>query len=560
MQFRARNQRGIDGRTCSSISPSIWLAVLCFALASIRTNAEELAAPRERGTPDERPNLVVFLVDDMGWQDTSVPFHTERTPFNGHFRTPNMERLAAQGRKFTQAYSCAVCSPTRTSIMTGQNAARHQVTNWTLRKDGETSGKTERLDPPSDWRRNGLQPGDVTLPGLLQRVGYRTIHGGKAHWGTHDTPGCDPTTLGFDVNIAGHAAGGPGHYHGMQNFGNKSPGEYTKPWGVPGLEKYHGTPTHLTDATTQEALSAVRAAVAKDRPFYLYLAHYAIHAPLQPHEPYAENYRGKTYPSTEIPIPTAEVNYASMVEGMDASLGQVLALLDELGVAENTLVVFTSDNGGLSAHARGKTPMNTGVNTHNRPLRAGKGSAYEGGTRVPMIVSWARPAAQNTLQQATPVSQGTSSQVTIIEDLFPTLLHVAGAWTELPEEHAITVDGLDQRAALAGTDSPRSSPLIFHYPHVWSAGFLTMGEGYEPHSAIRDDDLKAIYFYDSNRWELYDLANDLAEQHDLVDERPEDLRRLAARLLDELERRDARWPRSRETGEEVKLRLPGLER
>ncbi|MDB4626565.1 sulfatase-like hydrolase/transferase, partial [bacterium] len=142
----------------------------------------------------ERPNIILFLVDDMGWQDTSVPFWNKTTPFNQHFRTPNMERLAKQGRRFTQAYACAVCSPTRTSIMTGQNAARHRVTNWTLYEDRETSGKTPRLLPPRNWRKQGLQPGNApTLPEVLRdQLGYRTIHAGKAHWGAYDTQGSDP--------------------------------------------------------------------------------------------------------------------------------------------------------------------------------------------------------------------------------------------------------------------------------------------------------------------------------------------------------------------------------
>ena len=159
------------------------------------------------------------------------------------------ERLAKQGCKFTQAYAAAVCSPTRTSIMTGQSPLRHRVTNWTLRKDGETSGKTKRLGPPKDWERNGLQPDAVTLPDLLQEAGYYTIHAGKAHWGAYDTPGSDPLNLGFDVNIAGHAAGGPGSFHGEKNYSavwrNGS-----AIWDVPGLEKYHGTKTNLTAALT----------------------------------------------------------------------------------------------------------------------------------------------------------------------------------------------------------------------------------------------------------------------------------------------------------------------
>ena len=164
----------------------------------------------------DRPNIVLFLVDDMGWQDTSVPFHSEITPFNRRYRTPNMERLAADGMKFTQAYACSVCSPTRVSLMTGLNAARHRVTNWTLRKNAGNDRKHSALEFPL-WNVNGLSPRPglertvhaVALPAALKEAGYRTIHAGKAHFGAVGTPGEDPGNIGFDVNIAGHAAGGP---------------------------------------------------------------------------------------------------------------------------------------------------------------------------------------------------------------------------------------------------------------------------------------------------------------------------------------------------------------
>ncbi|MCP4640125.1 MAG: sulfatase-like hydrolase/transferase, partial [bacterium] len=164
-----------------------------------------------------RPNIVFFFIDDMGWQDTSEPFHTEITELNRRYHTPNMERMADEGMKFTQAYACAVCSPSRVSLMTGLNAARHGVTNWTLRKNKSPDPKHETLDMPQ-WNVNGLSPvagvertvHARTFPMMLQEAGYRTIHVGKAHWGAAGTPGEDPKNLGFDVNIAGHAAGGPG--------------------------------------------------------------------------------------------------------------------------------------------------------------------------------------------------------------------------------------------------------------------------------------------------------------------------------------------------------------
>ncbi len=515
--------------------------------------SSNLARAAEAATP----NLILFLVDDLGWQDTSVPFWRETTPQNEHFRTPNMERMAAAGIKFTQAYTCTVCSPTRTSWMTGYNAARHRVTNWTLDPDRETSGTTARFDAPRDWRREGLQPGEVTLPALLRdRLGYRTIHVGKAHWGASDTPGSDPTRLGFDVNIAGHAAGGPGHYSGTANYGNKSPGQHTRPWGVPGLEKYHGSDVHLTDALTLEANSAVTDAVTSGQPFFLYMAHYAVHAPIQPHPRFVDLWNEKHYKGTDQPIPPVEINYASMVAGIDASLGAIWSHVEQLGVADNTLIVFMSDNGGLSHHARGRTPMGTGRDTHCWPLREGKGSAYEGGTRVPLLVAWAKPNPDQPAQQRVPIAaHSTNETQVIVEDLFPTLLDIAGGIELL---QTITPrDGVDFTPALSGAQVKESDgparPLIFHYPHQWTG---KVEGGYQPHSAIRLGDWKAIYFYEGNRWELYQLTSDLGETRNVAGEHPDILAELAGQLQQRLDDMNATWPEERARHRPSRLRRP----
>lgn len=490
-----------------------------------------------------KPNIVLFLVDDMGWQDTSVPFHRDRTPFNAHFRTPNMERLAESGIRFSQAYAAPVCSPTRTSIMTGQSPVRHHVTNWTLFPDRDQSGETERLRAPAEWRKEGLQPSDLTLPRLLKKEGYYTIHCGKAHWGTHGTAGSNPVALGFDVNIGGHAAGAPGHYHGNQDYGNKSEELTSNPWGVPGLEKYHGTDTHLTDALTIEASEALETAVNLGQPFYLYLAHYTVHTPIQPHAPYVEHYRNQAYPETEIEIPEVEAFYASMVEGMDHSLGRILDKLEQLGVAEETLVIFASDNGGLSAHTRATTPRNSERDTHNWPLKAGKGSAYEGGTRIPFIVNWASRNPSHPLQQQIPVAEGSiSAEPVISEDYFPTICALAGA--EIPQDYRNKVDGVDLTGHLKGDQfTLNDRALLFHYPHVWGP----QGLGYEPHSTIRMGSLKAIYFYEPRRWELYNLSEDLGEEQNLASLEPEQLKRLAERMQSEFERMGAQFPTNKET-------------
>lgn len=509
-----------------------------------------LAAPFLAGAQGrKRPNILVFLVDDMGWQDTSVAFWKEPTALNRHFRTPNMERLARQGVRFTNAHAHPVCSPTRTSIMTGQNPARHRVTNWTLHPDQDTSRNWGPLAAPPEWRMEGIQPGEVTLAQLLHDSGYYTIHCGKAHWGASDTPGSDPTNLGFDINIAGHEAGAPGSYQGVDDYGNKDPKRSA--WAVPGMEKYHETDVHLTDALTLEAKAALETAAESGKPFYLYMAHYAVHTPIQPHKRFHGHYEDREYPETGHDIPKVEEDYASMVEGMDASLGALLEKIEELGVAEDTVVIFTSDNGGLSAHGRGETPRGTKLNTHNWPLKAGKGSAYEGGTRVPFIAAWAKLDGQNPLQQELPIEPGSESRQPVVsEDLFPTALGIAGAEGLIPGDYAY--EGRDARAWITGRRHDYDRPLIVHYPHVWGP----KGPGYEPHSSIRRDDWKAIYFYIPQRWELYNLKKDLPEQKDLAGERPRKLKKLAEELRASLERMNAQWPVLRETGEVRPMKTP----
>jgi len=335
----------------------------------------------------ERPNIVLFLVDDMGWQDTSVPFHTETTEFNRRYRTPNMERLAARGMKFTQAYACAVCSPSRISLMTGLNAARHRVTNWTLRKNATNDRRHPTLEFPQ-WNVNGLSPvagientvHAKALPAYLQAAGYRTIHAGKAHFGAVGTPAEDPCAIGFDVNIGGHAAGGPGSFLGTQNF-SAVWRKGDRIWDVPGLEKYHGKDVFLTEALTLESVAAIDQAVADRKPFFLYMSHYAVHVPFAEDRRFYQKYR-------QAGLDPKEAMYAAMVEGMDKSLGDILDRVDHHGLSDNTIVLFMSDNGGLSVHGRGGKR-----NTHNQPLSSGKGSAHEGGIRVPMIGSVSGPAS-----------------------------------------------------------------------------------------------------------------------------------------------------------------------
>ena len=203
----------------------------------------------------QQPNIVLFLVDDMGWQDTSEPFWNQRTPLNNRYHTPNMERMARMGVKFTQAYACPVSTPTRVSLLTGMNAARHRVTNWTELKNTLTDATDPDLTIPA-WNVNGITPDPTvkravyatTLPMLLKKKGYTTIHCGKAHFGAFGTLGAEPKNLGFDINIAGHAGGHPASYQGLKNFGNDDMGDPMSLQAVPGLRKYHGKDINLTEA------------------------------------------------------------------------------------------------------------------------------------------------------------------------------------------------------------------------------------------------------------------------------------------------------------------------
>ena len=273
----------------------------------------------------ERPNIVLFLVDDMGVMDTSVPFLTDskglpvRYPLNGRYRTPNMERLARQGIRFSQFYAQGVSSPSRASLLTGQDAARHRTTNWIR---SEENNRDEY--GPYDWNWEGLRSDDPTLPRVLQAAGYRTIHVGKGHFGPFHSEGEDPLNLGFEVNVAGSSIGEPGSYLGENGYGLI---RGVRSRAVPRLDKYHGTETFLTEALTLEALAQVDTAVAAGKPFFLYLSHYAVHNPFETDRRFAAHYADTSY------TPAAR-GYATLIEGMDKSLGDVLDHLEKLGIAE----------------------------------------------------------------------------------------------------------------------------------------------------------------------------------------------------------------------------------
>ena len=481
---------------------------------------------------DVQPNIVLFLVDDMGWQDTSVPFWNQRTTFNELYVTPNMERLAADGMKFTQAYATPVCSPTRVSLMTGMNAARHRVTNWTLHKDAlqpmETNHK--ELSFPK-WNVNGICPDsglDLSvhadaLPQLLKKAGYFTIHVGKAHFAAIGTPAEDPRALGFDINIAGHAAGAPQSYLGVENFGNTEDNT-DSPWPVPGLEKYHGKDIFLTEALTREAIIAMDSAVENKNPFFLYMSHYAVHTPIMADQRYVQKY-------LDAGMEPVEAKYASLVEGMDKSLGDLMDYLEMRKLTENTIILFMSDNGGLSAVARGGER-----HTHNKPLSSGKGSIHEGGIREPMIVKWPGVIEANS----------SNSNYLIIEDFYPTILEMAGVENYKTVQH---IDGKSFVSLLKNNTPDQTSdrPLFWHYPNEWGPS----GPGIGAFSAVRLGDWKLIYYHLNENFELFNIKNDIGETKNLVEAQPEKAKDLSEILTTFLEEVEAQMPSHKSSGKRV---------
>jgi arylsulfatase A-like enzyme len=465
------------------------------------------------------PNILFFLIDDMGWQDTSVEFHSEPTALNRRYHTPNMERLAADGVKFTQAYACPLCSPTRVSYLTGMNAARHMVTNWTLRKDCEPDNDHPVVQA-ARWNLNGLSPVSgidrtvtaTTLPSVLKTAGYRSIHCGKGHFGAHGTPGADPANLGFDINIAGHAAGGPGSYYGKNNF-SAAWRDGDRIWDVPGLEKYHGVDINLTEALTREAIAEMERSVSDRVPFYLYMSHYAIHAPWEKDERFYAKY-------ADAGLTDFEATYASMIESQDHSLGDFLDAIKRLEIENETIVVFMTDNGQPKQAPR------------NRPLRGHKITPYEGGIRVPLIVRW-----PGVVEGASTCSD----DYVIIEDLFPTFLEMAGIDTLEGVEQ--TIDGVSFVPLLQGeSHGPKDRPIFWHYPNTYDE---------EPYSVVRSGFWKLIYRHADGSLELYNLDDDIGERNDMANNRPEKVTELASILSNHLRQSGARMSIEKRSGKEV---------
>ena len=438
----------------------------------------------------ERPNFVFILVDDLGYMDIGA--NNPET----FYETPNVDRLASEGMRFTQGYAAnPVCSPTRYSIMTGKYPSRADATNF-------FSGRREGWFQPAPLNdRMALE--EVTLAEALKEAGYQTAFVGKWHLGP--TEEFWPKQQGFDINIGGHHKGSP-------------PGGYFAPWQNPRLENGPNG-EFLTERLTDESLAILEQ--FQSDPFLLYLSFHTVHTPLQAPEGLVKKYQQKaerlgltdkpefgieeqclpTDRPRQVRILQKHATYAAMVESMDTAVGRVLEKLDRLGLAETTTVCFFSDNGGLST--------SEGLPTSNLPLRGGKGWTYEGGIREPMIIK--SPGMTSPGR--------TCDEPVISTDYYPTLLEIAGLPLK-PEQH---LDGESFVPLLRGDDSLPPRSLYWHYPHYSNQGGF-------PSGAIREGDWKLIERYEDGSQQLFNLADDVGEQHNRVDEFPERAAKMRARL------------------------------
>lgn len=480
-----------------------------------------------------KPNIIFFLVDDMGWQDTSVPFWDSVTAANKKFRTPNMEKLAALSMKFTQAYANSVCTPSRVSLLSGMNAARHRVTNWTEFKDQTVDAKDDKLTSPQ-WNINGLSPvpGDpfsvyaTPLPQILKENGYYTIHCGKAHFGAYGTPGANPLNLGFEKNIGGSAAGNPASYLAEDDFGY-NPEKFILQADIPNMKKYWHTNSFLTEDLTTEAKLAMDMAQQKKEPFFLYMAHYAVHLPYDADRRFIQKY-------LDMGLSQPEAAYAALIEGMDQSLGELMAYLKQHDLSKNTVIVFMSDNGGFSHH-----PRQGPENTQNYPLRGGKGSLYEGGVREPMMVYWPGVTSPGSV----------CKQNVRIEDFYPTLLEIAGI------KQYKTVQTVDGQSITGYLRNPKKRDdkrvMIWNFPNDWAGGNLGIDNAWI--SSVRQGDWKLIYFEKYRKLELYNLRDDIKEAYDLAGKLPAKTKELAKLLAQGLRHYNAQMPINKSTGKPVPL-------
>lgn len=451
------------------------------------------------------PNVVVFLVDDLGYMDVGA-----NNP-NCFYETPHVDALAESGMRFTDGYAAnPVCSPTRYSLMTGKYPTRVGATNFF---SGDRSGKFNPA-PLNDE----MPLDEITLAQALKAKNYATYFAGKWHLGESEE--YYPQNRGFDVNIGGHKKGGP--YTGNKYFG---------PFKNPEMEVESPEGDHLPDRLARDTAAFIEA--NKDQPFLAYLSFYSVHTPLMGRPDLVEKYKkraaeihgdGFAY-SKEIVAGRGRVKtrsvqkhavYAAMVEAMDEAVGKVLQQLEDSGVADNTIVIFTSDNGGLST--------SEGSPTSNLPLQGGKGWIYEGGIREPWIIRYPRVTAAGSV----------SHELICSIDLYPTVMAAAGVETK----HAI--DGIDITPALKGGTLDRDA-LYWHYPHY-------SNQGGPPGGAIRMGDFKLVERYEDGKVMLFNLKDDLGEQQDLAAQHPERVAQMRANLHAWYESVDAQFLQQKKGG------------
>ncbi len=447
------------------------------------------AAAAAAGAAAAKPNVLIFLIDDLGRADLGFDGST-------FHETPRLDAFAKSGVRFTDFYSAhPVCSPTRAALMTGKVPQRVGITDW--------------IHPNTPV---ALPTAETTLAEAFRAHGYQTGYVGKWHLGERDAD--FPTQHGFEWTKGVNRAGSPGSYHFPYRRSAKQAGLADVPDFEGGKKG-----DYLTDALTTASIDFLRQR-DRQRPFFLCFGHYAVHTPIQPPaglpEKYAEK-RRKTFSDTTTPTRPApfeatsrarqdEPNYAAMVENLDANIGRMLDALDELGLRENTIVVFTSDNGGLCTLARGKPGP-----TSNLPWRSGKGWNYEGGIRIPTVIAWPgrlRPRVAN--------------QPGYTADLYPTLLELSGLPAH-PEQH---LDGRSLAAVLRGErdEALLGRALAWYYPH-------THGSGHKPSAALRRGNWKIIHQLPEGPSELYDLAADPGETTDLASKQSAKTEALRAELL-----------------------------
>mgnify|MGYP003662969388 CR=1 FL=1 len=438
-----------------------------------------------------RPNVIFFLVDDWGWTGANC-FGSDL------YETPNIDRLAAEGVRFTDGYAaCTVCSPTRAAFMTGMYPARSHVTDWIPGYFSSRTDEQKSVYPlmPPDWTQV-LEHDHTTIAEAMHDAGYRTLHTGK--W--HLTPSTDdasvlndyyPDRHGFEVNIAGNQWGAPGSYYFpfKRRGGRKSPvlndPVANRTMNFPQIGKEGD---YLTDVLTTAMLDQVES--WKDEPFFVYFPFYNVHAPIQGRPDLVEKYEAKIDENAKHTNP----HYAAMVTSVDENIGRVMDQLEQWGIADNTIIFLTGDNGGLDD--------GEGNPTENHPLREGKGSPYEGGTRVPTIIKW---------PGATPTGVVCDEPVITI-DYYPTILEMTGVQGDA--QHNRNVDGVSLVPILKDPDASLQREAIYwHYPHYHTGGSV-------PHSVVRAGDYRLIERQHENQVELYDLRNDIGETKDLAASMP----------------------------------------